>query len=494
MNKLKTFLFILLLNIAASYAQEAKEKNFYQYDKDLLSKEFHKSRREALREKMEDNTVAVFFANPVRNRSNDVDFQYHQDPDFYYLTGLKEPNSMLLVFKSNVTIGPESANEIIFVQDRNPQKEIWDGRRLGKEGASQFLGFEKVMLNRDFENSALDFSHFNKVYFKPLPTDVADDKRDPGDLYDLLRAFKLKTLPVIELSSTGKGDSKKNFKKKIQDRQNLDNKSLTRFMAGLRQVKTQEEIVLLKKAIDATCMAHIELMKALEPGMTEFQAQGIIEYFFKHYGAEYPGFPSILGGGENACILHYTSNRRTLTEKDLLVADVGAEYHGYTADVTRTLPVSGKFSPEQKIIYDIVLEAQTEGIKACVAGNSFWQPHSIATQIIQQRLLEQGIIKKPQEVRLYFMHGTSHYLGLDVHDAGLYGNLEPGNVITVEPGIYIPEGSPCDPKWWNIGVRIEDDILITEGEPLNLSGRAPRTTEEIEKLMQEKSIFNTIGK
>jgi Xaa-Pro aminopeptidase len=493
MNKLNAFLFILLLNIAASYAQEAKEKNFYQYDKDLLSKEFHKSRREALREKMEDNTVAVFFANPVRNRSNDVDFQYHQDPDFYYLTGLREPNSMLLVFKNKTNIGSESVNEIIFIQDRNPQMELWEGRRLGKEGVKTVLGFESIKLNRDFADTKIDFSGFSKVYIKPLPTDIADNKYDSGDLYDLVKAFKFKSLPVIELSSSDKGDVKKNFKKK-SPQGNLDELNLKSLMAGLREVKTAEEIVLLKKAIDATSMAHIELMKALEPGMTEFQAQGIIEYFFKHYGAEYPGFPSILGGGENACILHYTSNRRTLTEKDLLVADVGAEYHGYTADVTRTLPVSGKFSPEQKIIYDIVLEAQTEGIKACVAGNSFWQPHSIATQIIQQRLLEQGIIKKPQEVRLYFMHGTSHYLGLDVHDAGLYGNLVPGNVITVEPGIYIPEGSPCDPKWWNIGVRIEDDILITEGEPLNLSGRAPRTTEEIEKLMQEKSIFNTIGK
>jgi Xaa-Pro aminopeptidase len=228
--------------------------------------------------------------------------------------------------------------------------------------------------------------------------------------------------------------------------------------------------------------------------MTEYQAQAILEYFFKHFGAEYPGFPSILGAGENSCILHYVTNRRTLADGDLLVADVGAEYHGYTADVTRTLPVNGKFSPEQKIIYDIVLEAQTAGIKAARAGNKFTEPHNKATEIIQKRLMEQGIIKSPMEHRLYFMHGTSHYLGLDVHDAGLYGSLAPGNVITVEPGVYIPEGSPCDPKWWNIGVRIEDDILITKGEPVNLSGAAPRTTEQIEALMKEESLFNFLPK
>ena len=203
-------------------------------------------------------------------------------------------------------------------------------------------------------------------------------------------------------------------------------------------------------------------------------------------------YPSILGGGENSCILHYETNRKKLSAKDMLVIDAGGEYHGYAADITRTLPVDGKFSVEEKAIYDIVLEAQEAGIKACKKGNPFFEPHRAAVNVIQKKLMELGITKSESEYQRYFFHGTSHYLGLDVHDVGLNGKLTPGNVITVEPGIYIPEGSPCDPKWWNIGVRIEDDVLITTAEPDVLSGKLPKRTEEIEALMAEESAFNKI--
>jgi Xaa-Pro aminopeptidase len=190
--------------------------------------------------------------------------------------------------------------------------------------------------------------------------------------------------------------------------------------------------------------------------------------------------------------LHYSSNRKQLNGQDMLVADAGAEYHGYTADITRTLPTDGHFSTEEKAIYNIVLEAQKAGIKACLPGNNFWDPHQAALKVIQKGLAELGITKNAKDYTKYFMHGTSHYLGLDVHDAGLYGRLQPGNVITVEPGIYIAEGSDCDPKWWNIGVRIEDDILITDAQPINMSASVPREIEEIEQLMKEESIFNKI--
>ena len=257
-------------------------------------------------------------------------------------------------------------------------------------------------------------------------------------------------------------------------------------MAKLRQIKTQEEIALLRKAINITCEAQIELMKQIHEEMTEYQTEAIIEYVFKRNGAEYPGFPSIQGSGENSCILHYTSNRRPLVNGGLLVSDVGAEYHGYTADVTRTIPPKGEFSKEEKLIYNLVLKAQTAGIEAAQVGNSFWAPHQEAQKVIADGLKKLGIIKNINELSQYFMHGTSHYLGLDVHDAGMYMPLQEGNVITVEPGIYIAEGSDCDPKWWNIGVRIEDDILILETGPENLSAAAPRTVAEIEALMKKK--------
>jgi len=229
-------------------------------------------------------------------------------------------------------------------------------------------------------------------------------------------------------------------------------------------------------------------MKNIQPDMAEYETEAIIEYVFKKNGAEYPGFPSIQGSGENSCILHYTSNRRPLKNGGLLVSDVGAEYHAYTADVTRTIPPSGKFSKEERLIYKLVLDAQDAGIEVSRAGNTFWEPHRAALKVITDGLMKLKIIEDASEVGNYFMHGTSHYLGLDVHDAGLYMPLAPNQVITVEPGIYIAEGSNCDPKWWNIGVRIEDDILITTGEPENLSARAPRSIDEIEKLMQSSQL------
>ncbi len=234
---------------------------------------------------------------------------------------------------------------------------------------------------------------------------------------------------------------------------------------------------------------HNEVIKAVKPGMTEYQAQAIMEYAFKKNGSEYPGYPSINGGGENSCVLHYETNQKLLKNGDLLLSDCAAEYHGYTADVTRTVPVNGKFSPEQKIIYELVLEAQDAGFAACKPGNSFRDPHMAAANVIANGLIKLGIISNASEARTYFPHGTSHHLGLDVHDVGP-NVLEPGVVLTVEPGIYIPPGSKCDKKWWSIGVRIEDDILITKDGYRNLSAGAPRTVKEVEKMAAGKSRFN----
>jgi Xaa-Pro aminopeptidase len=442
----------------------------YVYEDDLLTKEFHKNRRDALRKLMPENSVAVFFTNPIRNRSNDVDYEYHQDPNFYYLSGYREPHGVLLIFKETQNFDSIQTNEILIVQEKDPSSEIWTGKRLGKKGAETLLGFELVFNNTEFKDLAFDLKSFNVILAFPNESDERDFQNETADLHDLKKHF----YNTIKLQNASK---------------KLDVKNLDKLMSKLRQVKLNEELILLKKAIDITCEAQIELMKALNPEMKEYQTEALVEYVFKKNGAEYPGFPSIQGSGENSCVLHYTTNRKPLKGNELLVSDIGAEYHGYTADVTRTLPTDGKFSEEEKIIYNIVLEAQNAGINKCKPGNKFWDPHLAATNVIAKRLLELGIIKNEYQVQKYFMHGTSHYLGLDVHDAGLYGILEIGNVITVEPGIYIPEGSDCDPKWWNIGVRIEDDILITDNEPVNLSEKAPRTIEEIEKMMQMESFF-----
>lgn len=442
------------------------------YDADLLSGEFHKERRKALRDSLPARSVSAIFSSPVKNRSNDVEYEFHQDPNFYYLTGLNEPNSLLLVFKETQQLDSFYFDEIIFVQPREQAFEMWNGKRFGAEGVKERLGFNTVFLNSDFADFPLDFNQFESILSMVPKEEIIDNKKDRGDLFSLVRHFKEKTDSVPSKT---------------------DRRKLQEIMASLREIKQPEEIALMRKAIGFTCEAQVELMKALLPGMKEYQSEAIVEYIFKKNGAEYPGFPSIMGGGENSCILHYTTNRKTLGWDDLLVSDIGAEYHGYSADVTRTIPVDGEYSPQEAAIYNLVLEAQEAGIRACKKGNKFWDPNAAARKIIQEGLLKLEIIKEPGEANTYFMHGTSHYLGLDVHDAGLYGNLKPGNVITVEPGIYIPAGSNCDSKWWNIGVRIEDDVLITNGEPEVLSSCVPKTIKEIEELMKQESLFNQIN-
>jgi Xaa-Pro aminopeptidase len=213
--------------------------------------------------------------------------------------------------------------------------------------------------------------------------------------------------------------------------------------------------------------------------------QALMEYEFKSRGSEYVGYPSINGSGANSCILHYETNQRTLQDGDLLLNDCGAEYHGYSADVTRTIPVNGKFSTEQKIIYELVLAAQDAAFAVCKPGNQFSDPHNAALKVITAGLKQLGIIQTDNQARIYFPHGTSHHLGLDVHDMGSRSTLQPGMIFTVEPGIYIPPNSNCDKKWWSIGVRIEDDLLITNDGYRNLSAGAPRAVEDIEKMAKD---------
>jgi Xaa-Pro aminopeptidase len=460
-NNLLLFFCLLLISVSA---QDKKTV----YDNDMLPASFHADKRQALRDKMDDNSVAIIFANAERNRSNDVDYQYSQDPNFYYLTGLTEPNAVLLIFKERITIDSITCNEILFVQPRNEKAESWTGKRLGTTGVTKDLGIRYAYNNFEFDEFPLDFARFATIYHPTNHNDVRDDKYDSGDLFSLLKSFEDKTA-------------------KLKDKKN--GASLFSFMSALREIKSPEELKLLQKAIDITCDAHLDLMKSLDSTMTEYQAQALVEFGFKFNGSEYVGYPSIVGAGENSCILHYITNRKKFENPEMLVVDAGAEYHGYTADVTRTLPVNGKFSKEQAEIYNIVLKAQEEGIKACKKGNNFRDPHNAAVEVVKKKLLELGIIKDPNDFIKYFFHGTSHYLGLDVHDAGTYSKLKVNSVITVEPGIYIPAGSPCDKKWWNIGIRIEDDVLITDGEPVVMSGKLPKTVAEIEKLMKEDGIL-----
>lgn len=452
---------------------------------DFLTNEFHKGRRDELRKQLPEKSVAVFFANPVRNRANDVDYVYHQDPNFYYLSGYKEPHAVLLVFKEE-QISPDGKkfNEIIFIQPRDAMAEMWNGRRMGVKGVTEKLAFNQVFNNTEFKDYNIDFSKFDKVLFYEFFNDVRDTDIE-GDLYDLIAYFKKK--------ANYPSESKLDLEAKAP---NLDTESLDKIMDDMRGVKTPEELDLLRKAIDISCIAQAEVMKAMKPGMSEMEVQGLHEFIFKKYQSEYEGYPSIVGAGHNGCILHYIENYKPQIESDeMILMDLGAEYHGYTADVTRTIPADGKFSKEEKAIYDLVYKSQQAAIEACKPGVDLKKDldTKIARRIINEGLVELGIIDSVDQKHLYYPHGLGHHIGLDVHDKGDRTSLVPNMVITIEPGIYIPNGAPCDKKWWGIAVRIEDDILITKNGYELLSDKAPRKSDEIEALMKETSIFDNFN-
>ncbi|HEU5292529.1 MAG TPA: aminopeptidase P N-terminal domain-containing protein [Cyclobacteriaceae bacterium] len=478
MNRIISCFLIFMLSATVALAQNSD------LPEDFLSKEWHKERRQKLREKLPANSVAVFFASAVRNRANDVDYVYHQDPDFYYLTGYKEPDAVLFVFKDKQTANNGTQyDEIIFVQPRNAQAEMWTGRRLGDEGVKTRLGLEQSFNNKEFKKYNVDFSKFAEILFYDFKNDVRDNARDSSDLYSLIEMFKVKVnYPSKATGLNVNPEPQKN---------NLNMKGLGPIMGSLREVKTPEELEMVRKAVSISCMGQREVMKAMKPGMSEREIQGIHEFVFKKYEAEDLGYPSIVGAGHNGCILHYIENYKpSITNKELILMDLGAEYRGYTADITRTIPVSGKFSPEQKQIYELVLLAQEEAMKVCKAGTSRDELTSITRKVINKGLKDLGIIKTEDEKHQYYPHGCCHHIGLDVHDKSSGGVYPENSVITIEPGIYIPDNANCDKKWWGIAVRIEDDYLITKTGYEHLSSAAPRTVADIESLMKQPSALD----
>jgi Xaa-Pro aminopeptidase len=458
---------------------------------DYLTPDFHRTKREELRRLMPPNSVAVFFANAVRSRANDGFYKYHQDPNFYYLTGHREPHSMLFIFKEPQTINNAQADEIIFVRQHDALKELYDGARLGKEGAIKELKFKLAFEGPEFENFNIDFSKFEKVLFYDFFNDVRDTD-EPGDLFDLIAQFKQKV-----------GYDQQNLKIAIEPKQNnIDLALLDGLMKKLRGIKSPEEIALLRKAVDISTVGQLEVMRAIKPGMSEMQIHGLHEFIHKSYTAEDQGYQSIVGAGHNGCVLHYRESQKPSVEDgELILMDVGAEYRGYTADITRTIPVNGKFSKEQKLIYDLVYKAQTAAWEICKEGASFASLSAMTEKVINEGLVELKLYKSLNESDIidpttgrnrYNPHGCCHHIGLDVHDKGETDVLKEGMVITIEPGIYIRNGSPADPRWWNIPVRIEDDFLVKKDGCELLSTLAPRKSEEIEMVMKESSVLQQL--
>ena len=439
---------------------------------DYLTKEFHKGRREAARALMPENSVMVVFAAPTRTFSNDVEYVYHQNPDLYYFTGYKEPHAVLFIFKEpQKAVDGSAYRDLFFVQKKDALREQWTGRRLGPQGVKEKLGINEAYTGDQFKDFPITLAGFSKIIVDALPDDVKRGRGD-GDLYNLIQQFKTKA----------------GFSNEKDTR--IDAKSFQQITAKLREIKTPEEMYLIRKAVEISCMAHNEAMKSLSSESSELEIQGLQEFVHKKYGSEEVGYGSIVGAGENGCVLHYMENSKTKVGNNLLLMDVGASYHGYSADVTRTIPARGKFSPEERIIYQLVYDAQEAAFKTLKDGASWVDANNAAREVIAGGLLKLGIIKDKKDSRKYYPHGLGHHIGLDVHDKSEYGSLKKDMVITIEPGIYIQPNSDCDKKWWGIAVRIEDDALITQNGYELLSAFAPRSVEDIEKMMANKSVLH----
>lgn len=486
---------------------------------------------------MPPNSVLVLFASPVRTFASDVDYIYHQNPDMFYFSGYSEPNSMMYIFKEEQKADSIETpfSEVIFTPAVDLEEAAWTGKIMGAEEAMKELGIQLAIETSKYEKFPVNLSKFRVIITDRLPSDVREGTST--SLSGLISAFRKKagiqytpsefsiTLTNYIADLTDYAQLKRFIKTsgayfiaqsdkvtidpilirlfnstdsltRVQIMDSLTNSrinylSFSRLTSTLRQIKTAEEIAVIKKAIDITCDAHREVMKAATPEMSEREIQGIHEFIYKLRGAKEIGFPLIIGSGNNGCTLHYEDNDAPRVGNNLVLMDVGAMFCGYSADVTRTIPANGKFSPEQLAIYNIVLEAQDSAFSYCMNGMPYSKLGFIGRKVIAEGLVKLGLIEKPEQVFVYYPHSISHPIGLDVHDKSLSSSpLTNGMIITLEPGIYIPVGSKCDKKWWGTGIRIEDDILINDNNPVNLSLSAPRKAPDIEKLMKKSSPFN----
>jgi Xaa-Pro aminopeptidase len=424
-----------------------------------LNKEFHQKRREQLRAKMPDNSVAIFVSNPKQTRSADTEHRYKQNTDLYYFSGIQDANAILLVFKNEVNIEGQKTNDLIFISPKNADEELWHGIMLGEQGAKEKSGVNLVIPIENYKKTNPILAKMGRIYAS-LP------QYEQNESNEVIIQF------LTELFE--------NYK--------IENDNIEDWLHELREIKTPEEIAILKHAVIISGQGHIEAMKSIQPGISERQIPGVHEFVHRAMGAEDAGYLPIIGAGNNGCILHYSTNDKEQIKDRLVLMDVGAEYMSYTGDITRTVPVKGFFNQEEKLVYDLVLNALEEGIQAAKKGSTFRDIDQACRKTINDGLVQLGIIKAGENHN-YFPHGVSHHMGLDVHDRGNYKTLKPGMVITVEPGIYIPENSNTDKKWWNIAVRIEDNFLITEDRTENLSAFVPKTTKDIESIMKEKGIL-----
>ncbi len=437
-----------------------------------ISKAEYARRRKQLMSMLEPNSIAVLPAANEKPRSRDTDYPFRQDSDFYYLTGFPEPEAVL------VLIPGRSHGEVVwFCREKDREREIWDGFREGPEGVCLNYGADDAFPIGDMDDILPGLLEGKERVYYTLGKASAFDKH----VMDWVNSLRAKA----RAGAAPPGDF-------------LD---LDHLLHDMRLYKSAEEVRTMARAAEISAEAHCRAMRACQPGVMEYALEAEINYHFARNGARHPAYNAIVGGGKNACVLHYVENSAKLKDGDLVLIDAGCEFEGYAADITRTFPVNGKFSTEQAAIYDVVLAAQRAAVEKVHVGNHWNEPHDASVSVITEGLVSLGLLAgdvdaliESEAYKDFYMHRIGHWLGMDVHDVGDYkvgGEwrvLESGMVMTVEPGIYVaPDNENVAAKWRGIGIRIEDDVLVTKDGPRVLSSDVPKTIAEIEALMADTS-------
>ncbi|MBP1149473.1 MULTISPECIES: Xaa-Pro aminopeptidase [unclassified Methylocaldum] len=434
----------------------------------MLQPSEFKQRRKQLARRIKKKSVALIASASASVRNRDVEYPYRQDSDFHYLTGFDEPEAVA-VFAP----GRKQGEYILFCREFDREKAIWTGRHAGLEGARNAFGADEA-----FPIDELDkvlpglLENRERVYF-PIGHDPKIDRQVFSAVNNVRARVRTGVRAPFEFVS------------------------LEHLLHEQRLIKTSHEIQLMQKAAEVSVRAHKRAMSVCKPGKYEYEIEAELLYEFTRHGMRAPAYPCIVAGGHNACVLHYTENKDVLKDGDLLLIDAGAEYENYAADITRTFPINGRFSESQRLLYDLVLEAQLDAIEQVRAGNRWNAPHDAAVHTLTKGLVKLGLLEgrvskliKDEAYKKFYMHRTGHWLGMDVHDVGEYRSdgewrsLEPGMVLTVEPGLYVaPDCHDVDPKWRGIGIRIEDDVLVTKDGCEILTAGLPKTAAEIEAFM-----------
>lgn len=414
-------------------------------------------------------SVAIIPSSLEATRSNDTHYRYRQSSDFLYLTGFDEPESIAVLAPSR------EQKYTLFVRPRDPEREIWDGRRAGVDGARTAFGADEAFPIDEFKEKLADLLNGAESLFYRIGDGNPElDQTIINQIARMRSMGRRGITPPTAIIDTGS------------------------ILHEMRLIKTEDEIALMQRAADIAAEAHLIAMQEARPGVKEYEIEALIEYHFRREGCAAPAYNSIVGGGANATILHYINNDAELRDGDLLLIDAGAEYQGYASDITRTFPVNGRFTQAQREVYELVLEAQKACIEMTRPGVTMDELHNRSVEILTEGMARLGLLEgepskliEEEKYKQFYMHRLGHFLGMDVHDVGRYQvngearPLEPGIVITVEPGIYIsPDTKDIPEKYLGIGVRIEDDVLVTQEGHRVLTNRAPKEVEEIEQLME----------